>query len=104
MTIKYLQKTEGMPKIEQLEIELKNKLMTDAAVESDKENDPEWYEEYSKTQMQDFKEIKSIKKAKAIFYEVETDNGKRYYQDSHEEWQGIWEFCQVSESHFNNIL
>lgn len=101
--INYLEKTEGMTKVEQLEIDLKNKLMVDAAVEAEREIDPEWYEEYSKTEMQDFKEIEGIKKVKAIFYEVQTDNGNRYYLDSREVWNGIWNFKQVSEEHFNNI-
>lgn len=103
MTIKYLEKTEGMTKVEQLEIDLKNNLMTDAAVEAVKETEKEWYEEYSQTEMQDFKEVISVKEVKAIFYKVETDNGNKYYVDSHELWNGIWKFEEVSENHFNSI-
>lgn len=103
MTIKYLEKTEGMTKVEQLEIALKNNLMMDAAVEAVKETEKEWYEEYSQTEMLDFKEVRSVKEAKTIFYKVETDNGNRYYVDSHESWTGIWNFEEVSENHFDSI-
>lgn len=101
--IKYIEKTAGMSKVEQLEINLLNNIMTDEAVRTIEEDDPEWYKEYSESKMLDFTEVLSVSKVKAIFYKVETENGNRYFVDSHEEWEGIYKFEEVSESHFDNI-
>ena len=94
---------ENMTKEEQLEISLKNNVVLDRINELYKDEDLEAYHEHLENKQQSFEEIYNVKQVKAIFYEVETDAGTKYYVDSHETFTGIWNFEEVSKSHFDNI-
>ncbi len=101
--LKYTAVKKEMTKVEQLEVTLKNKLVTDKLSEPNKEIDPEYYEWYVKNKKQKFNEVYSVEEVKAIFLKVETDNGVKYYETNGMNFDDTWFFEEVSEEHFNNI-
>lgn len=99
----YAEVTEEMTKVEQLEIDLNNKLVTDKLSEPNKVADPEYYEWYVENKKQSFNEVENVTVEKTIFFKVETDQGNRYYTTNGMKYDGTWFFEEVSEAHFNNI-
>lgn len=99
----YTEVTKEMTKVEQLEVTLNNLLVTDKLSEGNKVTDPEYYEWYVKNKKQSFNAVENVSVAKTIFFEVETDQGVKYYVTDGMKYDDTWFFIEVSEEHFNNI-
>lgn len=99
----YTEVTKEMTKVEQLEVTLKNLLVTDKLSEGNKVTDPEYYEWYLENKKQSFNEVKNVSVAKTIFFKVETDQGVKYYVADEMKYDDTWFFVEVSAEHFNNI-